>query len=220
MMRAVFGRVYFGASMLEHDPADSVAKKPPLVLDDLPAPVKARRRRVALRWIALAVVAALLLSPAPIYSKSEDYCVVCRQERAYHRLLPFAWTTTSSTPCSRWYAANVEPTHVHLWDAKPKCTRLGNFLTGTGYACRMSRYPVQMLPPDSQLAFYRRFQDPREAKALFIRLTDPRLNRGEDDERGPVGYRMVRTIRAWERAGFTGTWDAWWERFDRGEVSL
>lgn len=161
-------------------------------------------------WVARGVL-ALAAAWCVEVARSSYTCAVCRLLRVDTECLGIVRSRYSENECSRWYVAHVEPTHGHVW-RQGACTRLNNlFGVRTGFACRRDD-PVWQIPPLFQQQIYQRFQDPREAKALFQNLSDA-------DARDDRGRPTVRALVEWEAQGFPDTWDLWWAR-SRGEASV
>ncbi|MGC8639888.1 MAG: hypothetical protein ACP5XB_08450 [Isosphaeraceae bacterium] len=147
-------------------------------------------------------------------------CMLCRLGRVDRTMFGFTRSTYHDNECSRWYAANVEPSHVHLWE-RGTCRRLLNaFGRGVGFACRSGSYPIWLLPPSTQMEVYQHFPDRQKAKELLANLMEARS--GEDrldetDERR--GDLIVQSLSDWVIAGFPGTWENWWARWRERHVA-
>jgi hypothetical protein len=123
-------------------------------------------------------------------------------------------TTTeyNENECSRWYTANVEPDHKHIW-GNSTCTYSSNADgTRTGVGCNPGHFAIWLLDPETQLAVYQYFKNPIDARDLFLNLADAKTgdNRldGHDKNKGEL---IVDALEEWEAAGFRGTWNEWWE---------
>lgn len=139
-------------------------------------------------------------------------CVLCRLGRYDTTMFGLVRSSFHENECSRWYRANVEPNHAHVWEPGT-CTALLNGLgRPMGVGCSPGRYPIRLLPSATQMRVYQHFTDPRKAKDLFANLTDARTHDDRLDEHDESkGHLIVRAIEEWEVAGFPGTWDAWWK---------
>jgi hypothetical protein len=166
-----------------------------------------RRKPVALRgqgkrlllWTLAAVLGWCVLGLATP-SRRPFICSVCRVERVDHRWLGLRWSDLEENECSRWYREQVERSHAHSWVQRGYCRRIGiPFLSG-GYACVIGG-PITGLSRRVQVDIYRHFDDPLEAKALFVRLG------AMDGE----GSRMWTALMGWVDEGYPGTWHDWWE---------
>jgi len=67
-----------------------------------------------------------------------------------------------------------------------------------GYTCSIGG-PITGLSRTVQIEVYHHFEDPLEAKRLFIRM-------GQGD------YRDWDALMGWVEAGYPGTWQDWWEK--------
>lgn len=130
-------------------------------------------------------------------------CVVCRLERIdFHWELRKATTEINETACSRWYSTNVEPNHDHDWS--PSATTV--WFNYYGQACgagdndECRGRAIRRLTPDDQIAVYQHFDDPFEAKALFVSLTDKSLFKDRFD------FAIAESLRTWVQSGCVGRW--------------
>ncbi len=170
-----------------------------------------------MRWLGGIIaffLVMLALSSCPGVSRLSHTCVICRLGRVDSDYLGSTHSRYFENECSRWYAAHVEPVHEHIWE--PGTCRSTSNLLGQplSVGCRVGHYPIWLLPPSTQMRVYQHFQEPREAKKLFASLTDEKTYQDridEDDE--DRGHLMVDALRAWDEAGFPGTWEAWWAQF-------
>src|SRR5262249_42856571 len=147
-------------------------------------------------------------------------CMLCRLGRVDTTWFGLSRSSLFEIGCSRWYPANVEPGHTHIWE-RGTCETLLNWLAQpVGGACRRGHYPIHRLDPSTQKRVYEHFQDRQKAKELFGGLTDEKTHNDrldEDDE--SKGHLIVRSISEWEIAGFPGTWDDWWKRSRENHVA-
>ncbi len=141
-------------------------------------------------------------------------CVLCRLGRVDRTMFGLTHSTYHDNECSRWYSANVEPIHHHLW-ARGTCkTLLNAFGRPMGVACNLRQCPIGLLPPSTQMQVYQHFPDRQQAKGLFTNLTDAKTHDDRLDEHDePRGDLIVRSLVDWESAGFPGAWADWWTRW-------
>jgi hypothetical protein len=151
-------------------------------------------------FIWLAMLGSSLLG-IPVYSRRPFTCAVCRADRVDVHCLGLTWSNQEETDCSRWYRANVEHSHSHIWSKCGYCQRFGIPGLGGGYSC-FTGAPIAMLSRTLQVEIYQRFEDPLEAKRLFVRL-----GRGDQET-----YRMRVALTGWIGEHYPGTWHDWWER--------
>lgn len=147
-------------------------------------------------------------------SRLRHTCVICRLYRVDTMCLGLTHSAYSETDCSLWYSAHVEPMHAHVWE-RGTCSYMSNLLGYSfGVGCSPGRFPIVLLSPTTQLKVYQCFRDPLEAKALFADLTDSKTHDDRlDEDDVDRGHLTVEAIKAWEVAGFPGTWNEWWSRF-------
>jgi hypothetical protein len=159
-------------------------------------------------------VLALVIASCVQVSRLSHSCVVCRLHRVDATCLGLTHSTYSETDCSRWYAAHVEPQHVHVWE-RGTCQYTSNLLgMPASVGCSPGRFPIMLLSPTTQMKVYQHFQAPLEAKRLFANLTDAKTHGDRlDEEDEDRGHLTVDAIEAWESAGFPGEWGEWWDRF-------
>jgi hypothetical protein len=141
-------------------------------------------------------------------------CVLCRLGRVDTTWFGLTRSTFHENECSRWYAANVEPNHTHIWERGTCETILNGLAQPVGVGCRPGHYPIRLLDPSTQMHAYQHFHDRQKAKDLFRNLTDAKTfdDRLEEDFQSK-GHLIVRSMEEWEVAGFPGTWDDWWSRW-------
>ena len=124
--------------------------------------------RRLLFWTFAAVLGWFLLGLATP-SRRPYTCSVCRTERVEHRWLGLGWSDLEENECSRWYQEHIERSHAHAWVKRGYRRRFGIPGLYGGYACVIGG-PITGLSRRVQVDIYRHFEDPLEAKALFIRL--------------------------------------------------
>jgi hypothetical protein len=160
-------------------------------------------RRRGRKFLGLAFVA--LLASCWLGLSSHDRrpytCAVCRADRVDQSCLGLEWSRQEETDCSRWYASNVERTHAHSWVACTRCRRFGIPGIYGGYGCFIGA-PITGLSRTSQVEIYQHFEDPLEAKELFILL-----GRRDGDP-----HRTSSALMEWAGEGYPGTWHDWWEK--------
>jgi hypothetical protein len=151
-------------------------------------------------WTLAAVLGWCVLCLATP-SQRPFICSVCRVERVDNRWLGLRWYDLAENECSRWYREHVERSHAHAWVKRGYCRRFGIPGLYGGYACVIGG-PITGLSWRVQVDIYRHFEDPLEAKKLFIRL-------GTMDGEAP---RMWTAVMGWVEAEYPGTWHDWWEK--------
>jgi hypothetical protein len=57
---------------------------------------------------------------------------------------------------------------------------------------------IWRIDPDQQIALYKHFRDPKDARALFVSLTDPEMLVNRRD------FAVLRSLRAWIDADYSG----------------
>lgn len=135
------------------------------------------------------------------YYRRPYTCAVCRADKEDVHCLGLKWSHQEETDCSRWYRANVEPSHAHVWLQCTYCRRFGIPGLWGGYGCTVGG-PITGLSRTVQTQIYQHFEDRFEAKRLFIRL-------GQLDKEG---YRMWNGLMRWVDEAYPGTWHDWWEK--------
>lgn len=166
------------------------------------------------RWAVLRVVCLAVTGCFVPVTYEKFTCVICRRFRLTMSYAALPVTKERDNECSLWHAAHVEPSHAHLWE-RSTCVYETDLLgLSRSVGCRPGHYPIWLLPPSTQMAFYQNFKDPLEAKALFVNLTDAKTHNDRLDENDEdKGHLMVRAIGEWQTAGFPGTWGEWWGRW-------
>ncbi len=163
--------------------------------------------------IAFGLVAFVVASSIRI-TRLGYTCAVCRLTRLDAKGLGLTYSTYYPNACSQWYPKHVEPVHSHIWEAGTcQYTRT---LMGTplSVSCSSGHYPIQLLPPSTQMRAYQHFKNPLLAKALFESLTDEKtLNDRLDEDDEDRGSLTVTALIKWEAAAFPGTWEEWWTKF-------
>lgn len=167
----------------------------------------------------VAVIVLLVLGSFISVARWSETCVVCRLTRAHASYGPFPITRHYENNCSRWYAANVEARHDHLWERGTCVYETNLYGLPRSVGCRPGHYPIWRLSPDIQMRVYQHFANPLEARTLFSNLTDAKTHDDrldEDDE--DKGQLTVRAMWEWEAANFPGVWPDWWARFYTNHV--
>lgn len=167
-----------------------------------------------LGWIIVIFLVMLALSSCPGVSRLSYTCVICRLGRVDSDYLGFTHSRYFENECSRLYASHVEPTHEHVW--KPGTCRYTSNLLGQplSVGCSIDHVRIGSLSPSTQIRVYQHFPDPLEAKKLFASLIDAKLSNDRIDEYDEGrGQLTIDALRAWDEAGFPGTWEAWWTQF-------
>jgi hypothetical protein len=141
-------------------------------------------------------------------------CLICRGYRVESRCLGLTFRSDSETDCSRWYVAHVEPSHTHAWE-RGVCVYQSNLLgVPLRVGCSPGRFPIWRLEPDTQLAVYRHFERPIEAKAIFAGLADAKTHDDRlEEDIDSKGALIVEAMTAWELEGFPGSWGEFWDKF-------
>lgn len=155
-------------------------------------------RRVGLACLVLWLFAGL--GPV-VYDWSPYTCAVCRADKVDYRLVALRWTRHTDSDLSLWYEKNVESSHTHSWITMGRCRPFGIPFLWTGFACT-TRGPLAGLSQSLQREIYEHFEDPLEAKQLFIELGDMTGN----------VYRRWAPLMEWVDEGYPGRWSDWWER--------
>ena len=150
-------------------------------------------------------------SPATM-TRALQTCLICRLTRVDTTSAKQTTTKYEENACNRWYAANVEPHHMHVWEVST-CT-FGSNADGTPafVACNPGHFAIWQLSPETQLAVYQHVKNPIEARDLFVSLADAKTYNDRLDEHDEdKGHLIVDALEEWEAAGFPGTWKEWWE---------
>lgn len=170
---------------------------------------KANRRRHR-RWVlwSLAVVYSVWFAACNVSGPRRSTCAACRLDRLDHNIVGVRWSEFEESECSRWYAANVEPKHDHIWAEAPHCQRFGIPPFSEGYGCRVGE-PIAGFSKHAQVRVYRKFRDPLEAKRLFVRL----------GTRDRESHRMMEALSGWLASDGPESWDEWWAKARSEEAS-
>lgn len=161
--------------------------------------------------IGLGLLAAVVVVLAPGGSRASMTCALCRTTRVEEKFGLVTWENDTPNDCSRWYEAHVEPRHSHIWQ-KGSCRYFWT-LFGSGVACGRSA-PIRHIPPEIQLKFYQGFRDPRDAKQVFLTLSERTFYEQTIDEHDypGKGYVMADAIESWVAHDSPGTWADWWAK--------
>ena len=153
------------------------------------------------RWLkVLGIVFGVYLGACLLgagFSRRPSECAVCREKRVDLSCFGLRWSRQEETECTRWYSSNVEPTHAHFWVRRTHCRWFGIPGLYSGYSCIIGG-PITGLSETVQIEIYKHFQDPLEAKQLFIRTA--------------MDYGPWSALMEWVTAGYPGTWHDWWEK--------
>jgi hypothetical protein len=150
-------------------------------------------------------------TPVTMTSASQT-CLICRLRRVDTTSAQQTTTKYEENECSRWFAANVEPHHKHVWEDST-CTFVSD-VDGTPafVACKPGHFAIWLLSPETQLAVYQHFKNPIDARELFLSLADAKTYNDMLDEHDEnKGQLIVDALEEWEAAVFPGTWKEWWE---------
>ena len=120
-------------------------------------------------FIILGIVTLMVASCVPI-SRLGHTCGVCRMSRVDAACFGLTHSTYHDNECSRWYLANVEPKHNHLWERGTYNNTTNLLGVGGRVGCNPGRYPIRLLAPSTQLHVYQHFKDPIEAKKLWLKM--------------------------------------------------
>jgi hypothetical protein len=173
----------------------------------------ARLGQVILGVVVVGILVGVLGS-VEVGTRRSFTCVLCRLDRCDTMMFGVVRSSLYENECSRWYRANVEPSHAHVWEPGTCTTLLNVFGQPMGVGCRPGHYPIRLLPPATQMRVYQHISDRRNAKDLFANLTDAKTHDDRLDEHDESkGHLIVRAIEEWENAGFPDTWEAWWKRW-------
>jgi hypothetical protein len=144
-------------------------------------------------------------------------CLICRVKRVYTTAAEQTTTRYVENECSRWYAANVELHHNHVWE-RGTCVFMSNPVGGDLTLCNAGHYPIWLLSPTTQLAVYQHFKNPIDARDLFLSLADVKTYNDRLEEDWNKGELTVFALWDWEAAGFPGTWKKWWESWYKKHI--
>ena len=122
---------------------------------------------------------------------------MCREKRVNYNCFGLKWSRQHETDCSRWYSGNIEPVHTHFWIKRTHCRWFGIPGLYEGYSCIIGG-PITGLSETVQIEIYKHFQDPLEAKQIFIRMA--------------MDYGPWSVLMEWVNEGYPGTWHDWWEK--------
>ncbi len=67
----------------------------------------------------LGVILVLALGSYEAGTSLSHTCVLCRLGRVDTTLFGLTHSTFYENECSRWYPANVELSHAHIWEGEP-----------------------------------------------------------------------------------------------------
>ena len=132
-------------------------------------------------------------------------CVICRLER-----VDYTWnycpptSRYNETSCSRWYPAHVEANHLHDWSPSGSIALINFYGQPIGFGDNFDSRgrAIWRIPPEAQIGIYEHFDDPIEAKRVFVSLTDKSLFPNRDD------YLIMESLVAWVESGYAGIWQA------------
>ena len=105
-------------------------------------------------------------------TRKSQTCLICRLMRVDTTSAQQTTTKYEENECSRWYAANVEPHHNHVWEDST-CVFIKRRRRHSAFvACNPGHFPIWLLSPETQLAVYQHFKNPIDARDLFLSLKD------------------------------------------------
>jgi hypothetical protein len=139
-------------------------------------------------------------------------CCVCRMQRGDRPLFGRDRLFYAASDFSDWYFSHIEPEHEHIWEADAnvaECNLFGLCIDGKTGSHR--KIPITLLSPSQHQRFLEHVTDVRALKQLFREIIAMHEYDEEPSEEGK-GYVVVDAILDWERAGYPGTWDGWWNR--------
>jgi hypothetical protein len=152
-------------------------------------------------------------------SRKSHTCLICRLTRVTKVSADKTTTEYEENECSRWYTANVEPKHMHVWEASTCVYETDDRGKVIAVGCNPGHYPIWLLSQETQLAVYQHFKKPTEARDLFLSLADAKTYNDRLDEHDQdKGHLIVDALEEWEAAGFPGTWKEWWESWHAKHV--
>lgn len=151
--------------------------------------------------VAGAILAGVWLLCLPNAGPHRFTCAACRLDRVDQSSLGFHWSEYEESDCSRWYAANVERSHQHIWAGRGYCRRFGIPWIYGGFACNVGD-PIAGLSKSLQLRVYQRFRDQLKAKQLFVRL-------GNWDS---GCSQLMNGLCEWASSDDAEPWDEWWAK--------
>ena len=164
---------------------------------------KYRKRR---RWVLL-VTTILILTFFPIGHETWFRCAVCSMPHSELRIAGIlASSSEQETECSKWYRANVEPHHIHVWVRGPMA--YGSTLYGLPiYMSQLSSRvsgPIFWLGSDrSKLVMYKKSPDPVLTRDLFLRLARYKPHGTEEYKRQTE---LFQRIQDWMESGCEDPW--------------
>lgn len=153
--------------------------------------------------VIIIVLAHLLLSSHAI-NRRYYTCALCRASRIDHtsELTGRTRSVFGESSCSKWYQANIEPDHNHLW-VRSSTVGLINFYGQTIGVADNDEMPgrvIWKLSPDQQIAFYKHIDDPVRARTLFTGLAQPEALVDRND------FSILHSLRQWADSDFQGQW--------------
>lgn len=153
--------------------------------------------------VIIIVVAHLLLSSHAV-SRRYYTCATCRTSRIDYtsELTSRTHSVLTQSLCSKWYQANIESHHNHLW-VRSSTVGLINYYGQTIGVSDNDEMPgrvIWKLSPDQQLELYKHFDDPLRAKTLFTGLAQPEALVDRND------FSVLNSLRQWADSGFQEQW--------------
>jgi hypothetical protein len=169
----------------EDTPKDNVAKPKMAKLEALPKKLESieHKNQVKNRRTDRADV--------PGTTRASQTCLICRLMRVDTTSLQRTTTKYEENECSRWYAANVEPHHKHVWEASTCVFISGPDGRSSSVACNPGRYPIWLLSPETQLTVYQHFKNPIDARELFLGLADAKTHNDRLEHDQDKGHLIV-----------------------------
>lgn len=177
----------------------------------LPSSLATRRRPSHSVIVRFVVTAFLLLIIAHLLLSSEAghrrrfTCAVCRLNRVDDSS-KFTGTATrfQESTCSKWYPANIESSHDHVWVRSSTIAILNYYgqTIGIGDNDEVPGRVIWRLTPEQQVSVYKRFSDPMEAKALFTSLTAPDIVTNHRD------FDALASLRNWMDSASSEPWQS------------
>ncbi len=165
------------------------------------------KKRWPIRRLILFVFVLLILLFFPFAHETWFRCAICSTSHSELRILGIlASSSEKEGECSKWYRANVEPHHDHVWVRSPMA--YGYSLCGLPIYMSQSTLlvngPIVWLSSDRlKIKMYEASPDPVLTRDLFLQLA---RYKPFDTEEYKHQMELINRLKHWSESGCQDPW--------------
>lgn len=159
------------------------------------------RRLAIYSFIILAILCFLPLTENRFFS-----CAICGMKHDEYRLIGFVVRASErDTRCGKWYRANVEPSHGHVWVSAPGAEHCNIFAVSLGTSLQSGRAggPIVRWNPKVRMLMYQRCPDPILLRTAFLQLSNWETHKTQERA---VQVDIELKLAAWVDSGLVEPW--------------